>query len=757
MKKFAGFTPQQQYTLLSKQGYTGPADQASMDKFIASTPGAASKMGDYAKMAQRRLMGTTAIGLAEGGMITQGSTGEANWFEFNGQRYNTLQEAQAAQRATPTTTPTQPTPSTPTTTNTPTASGGDSWYGRNPTQARPETITPTNTTNTPAPAPTPSGTPLTLQEQLAQGPGSGTPTTQNTTPPTTTTNTPTSGGPDTGTPRQGSPLTGTVSNPSTNVDARRSLVSESINTPTDLVTQAEVAQAQNSPLANIAAGTGQVGPAATSEAAQASGVTARGPEVSEAATMQATTVGDQTPQATAAQGEVSEDAQAEAQRLSPDNLSQLDVQAAQIDDPTQVIPPEPRKIEAGELVSGSAVDMSKVNEAMDIKAAQANPSKMATVQGQLEGLMQQFEGGETPAWAAGAMRQATATLAARGLGASSMAGQAVVQAAMESALPVAMADAQTRASFEAQNLSNRQQTALFAAEQRAKFLGMEFDQNFQSRVINAAKVSDIANQNFTSEVQIALENSRLTQTAELANLDVTKAKMLSDMAAMTQVDLTNLNNRQQAAVQNAQAFLQMDMANLDNDQQTAIFNTQNRTNTLLSDQAAENAAAQFNAASENQTNQFFADLQSTVSRFNAQQINAIRQFNAGEENTVSQFNSQQQNLRDQFNASNSLIIAQANAQWRQNLELTNTAAQNEANLEAARAATGFTQTALDAVWQRERDIMAFAYQSAENAADRDFQLLMGDRAVAAERQSAIGGAIGTIVGSVGARLFESIF
>ena len=74
--------------------------------------------------------------------------------------------------------------------------------------------------------------------------------------------------------------------------------------------------------------------------------------------------------------------------------------------------------------------------------------------------MQQFEGGDTPAWAAGAMRNAMGAMAARGLGASSLAGQAAVQAAMESALPIAQADAQTIASFEAQNLSNRQQRAM---------------------------------------------------------------------------------------------------------------------------------------------------------------------------------------------------------------------------------------------------------------------------------------------------------
>ncbi len=99
--------------------------------------------------------------------------------------------------------------------------------------------------------------------------------------------------------------------------------------------------------------------------------------------------------------------------------------------------------------------------------------------------MSDFDDGQTPAWAAGSMRAATQKLAQRGLGASSMAGQAIIQATMESALPIAMADAQTQAQFESMNLSNRQQRAMLAAEQRAKFMGQEFDQEFQTRVINA--------------------------------------------------------------------------------------------------------------------------------------------------------------------------------------------------------------------------------------------------------------------------------
>ena len=178
------------------------------------------------------------------------------------------------------------------------------------------------------------------------------------------------------------------------------------------------------------------------------------------------------------------------------------------------------------MISGSAVDMAAVDEAMDIQAATANPSVQATVKGQLGQLMLDFDGTNPPAWAAGALRNASAQMAARGLGASSMAGQALVQAAMESAVPIAMADAQTFAKFESQNLSNRQQTTMFAAQQRAQFLNLEFSQEFQARVANASRIADVANMNFTAEQQIALENARMAQTVDITNLNAKNAKMM---------------------------------------------------------------------------------------------------------------------------------------------------------------------------------------------------------------------------------------
>jgi len=417
----------------------------------------------------------------------------------------------------------------------------------------------------------------------------------------------------------------------------------------------------------------------------------------------------------AAQGTVSPEAQVLAAQQTASSVG--DVNAAQgnailMDNPVQ------REIQQGELISGVADAQTAAQFTEQVQAAEATPSKQATVQGQLDGLMQQFEGGETPVWAAGAMRAATQAMAARGLGASSIAGQAIVQAAMESALPVAQADAGIFAQFEQQNLSNRQQRTMLAAQQRAQFIGQEFDQAFQARVANAARIGDIANMNFTADQQIALENSRIANSMNLANLGNSQAVVMAEAAALSNLDMANLSNRQQSAVMNAQNFMQMDMANLSNQQQTDIFKTQQRIQSLFTDQAAENAARQFNASSQNQVDQFFANLANNVSQYNATQANAQAQFNAGQRNVVERFNAELNNQRDQFNASNRLVIDQSNAQWRRQVATADTAAINRANELNANALLGISNQAYNNMWQYYGDSMEWAWTSAENERSR---------------------------------------
>ena len=433
------------------------------------------------------------------------------------------------------------------------------------------------------------------------------------------------------------------------------------------------------------------------------------------------------------------------------NLNAAQGQATLLQNPVQ------RQIEQGELVSPTANAETASKYTEQIQAATATPTDQATVQGQLASLTANFDATNPPSWAAGAIRGVQAVMQQRGLGASSIAGQALIQAAIESALPVAQADASVFAQFENQNLSNRQQRAMLAAQQRAQFIGQEFDQAFQARVQNAAKVSDIANLNFNAEQQIALENSRATNTMNLNNLSNRQALVLAEASALANLDSSNLNNRQQAAVQNAQSFLQQDMANLTNQQQTELFKAQQRTQALFTDQAATNAANQFNATSQNQVDQFFSNLAQQASQFNATQANAQSQFNAGQVNTVERFNAEINNQRDQFNAQNQLAIAQNNAVWRREIATADTVAVNRANELNANAVLDISKEAYDNLWSHYNDTMEWAWTSADNQLDRINQLAIAElssdirkEVAAMESSSAAGSAVGNLIGTLGA-------
>jgi hypothetical protein len=228
--------------------------------------------------------------------------------------------------------------------------------------------------------------------------------------------------------------------------------------------------------------------------------------------------------------------------------------------------------------------------------------------------------------------------------------------------------------------------------------------------------------NFTAEQQVALENSRIANTMNLANLSNGQALVMAEAAALSQLDVSNLNNRQQAAVTNAQNLMQMDLTNLSNEQATELFTAQQRIQSLFTDQAQENAAKQFNATSENQTEQFFANLASTTAQFNTSQSNAQSQFNAGATNAQNNFTSEMMNQREQFNAQNKLVIEQSNANWRREIATADTVAINRANELNAASMLDISNTAYTNMWQYYADTMEYAYTAANSERDRMTEL-----------------------------------
>jgi hypothetical protein len=477
-------------------------------------------------------------------------------------------------------------------------------------------------------------------------------------------------------------------------------------------------------------------------AAAITAATAAKPTAAKAATYQAqqtaTDVANLLKGVTPAIGTVGTSSQVAAQTMEPTKTAVGDLTAATIDQARTVAGAPTRTLQEGEQVS-AAVDQAKAEQlakATETAAAQGTVTEDMTVQGQLTKLTANFDASNPPGWAAGALRAVTAEMAARGIGASSMAGQALIQATLEKALPIATADAAVYQQMAAQNLSNKQQTAVLAAQQRAAFLGQEFDQTFQARVTNAAKISDIANVNFTATQQIALENSKMAQTVDLANLSNQQAMVMANAAQIANLEVTNLTNKQQAAVANAQAFLQMDLANLNNQQQTTLFKTQQMTQSLLSDASSMNAALQFNAASTTQVDQFNNTLSTQVTQFNATQMNAIAQFNTDQANALSKFNAEVQNQRDTFNATQRLVIDQSNAQWQREVATANTAATNAANTLNAQLSQNMTLAEYNNETQLYRDSVSFAWQSGQNDADRANKLAVAQTSASATTSAA---------------------
>ena len=192
-------------------------------------------------------------------------------------------------------------------------------------------------------------------------------------------------------------------------NASSNMMEASITKPGEMATTAAVEKIDpNTEGTSIAEGTGQLDPNAPQ-------ITA--PDTFNAASVDPTKAADdvkaETDNVTAVQGTVDPNALVNAQQKDPTTLSAKELEAKQIAEAQKVSPTAKRIIESGELISGSAVDMAEVNKVLDIQAAQANPSEQATIQGQLSKLMLDFDSTNPPAWAAGALRNASAQMAAK--------------------------------------------------------------------------------------------------------------------------------------------------------------------------------------------------------------------------------------------------------------------------------------------------------------------------------------------------------
>jgi len=358
----------------------------------------------------------------------------------------------------------------------------------------------------------------------------------------------------------------------------------------------------------------------------------------------------------------------------------------------------------------------------------------ALVSNQIDSLLAGLESGEIPMWARPAVTNVEKMLAARGMSASTVGRDTLVNTIIQSALPIAQSNAQAIQASVAQQRGIEAQA--FEADAQRKQ---------QTALFNAGNVFQMDMANLNNEQQARLSDSKFLQTVSLTEANNVQQSIVQDAILMSQANLAEANLNQQAQINNSKNFLSMDLANLNNEQQAYMLKAQQEQQKMLSNQAAENAAEQFNAASENQTNQFMANLNNQISQYNATQNAAVSQFNATQENAaaarnsgrqtdiekfntqlqtqIEQFNSQQDFNKNQWNAQNATAVEASNVQWRRQVNTANTAVQNQINMQNAMNAFNMSSQSMSFLWQELRDQADFDFRAGENDKNRRVQLI----------------------------------
>ena len=314
-------------------------------------------------------------------------------------------------------------------------------------------------------------------------------------------------------------------------------------------------------------------------------------------------------------------------------------------------------------------------------AQQGQITSDATVQGQLATLQQQVtdsvnQGKELPAWALGAQKLVESNMAKRGLGASSMYAEALAQGVMQSATPIAAADAATYKEMIFQNLNNRQQAAVSNAQ---AYLQM-----------------DMANLN--NRQQTTLQNQQVRQAQLFSDQAAANAAAQFNATSQNQVDQFYKNLSTTVSTSNAQRADAMNQFAVSEANKLEAQNANNAT-----------AVAQQNAQTEAAVSQFNSQLEDERERFNVQNQQVIDQSNAQWRRNINTANTAAANAANQTNAQNLLnmsnfAMSSLWQQWRDEASWTNEASQNNLQrLHAMAVAALERQTAFDLQDQASTD------------------------------------------------------
>ena len=243
--------------------------------------------------------------------------------------------------------------------------------------------------------------------------------------------------------------------------------------------------------------------------------------------------------------------------------------------------------------------------------------------------MESLEDGKPlPAWASPAVRKVTAIMNQRGMGASSMAASAMIQAVMESGIPIASADAQAYQRIQLQNLSNKQATALK----------------------NAATIASMDTANLNARLTGAVHNARNFLAIDTKNMDNEQKAKLLNYQSLVQGAFTDAAQENTRKSINAKTEAQVDMFY---DELASQIESANANRVA--------AIEQFEISEGNALNQFSRQMVDSRDKFDANMKFAIDQSNVvwrrevNTANTAVQNESNRINVQNQYNAMQSAL------------------------------------------------------------------------------------------------------
>ena len=165
-------------------------------------------------------------------------------------------------------------------------------------------------------------------------------------------------------------------------------------------------------------------------------------------------------------------AQAAQGQLSSGALAQVvSGTAATVNGQTATLP---ANIQAAVASNPAQVTATIMQQPTAVQAQVASLPTDALVSTQINTLLDGIDTGQIPTWARGAVENVEKNLAARGLSKSSIGRDALVNAIIQNALPIAQSNATALQQRASQNLTNEQQASVLTAQQ-----------SFQTQLVNA--------------------------------------------------------------------------------------------------------------------------------------------------------------------------------------------------------------------------------------------------------------------------------